>query len=204
MKATCMDCGTTFETDRSDAMFHSDACRASYYRKAGATGKHENLDRMKSKHCEFCGNLFWFNDYADRKGKRIPSYCRDACRVAAFRARRKSADKRQRTAHENPNSWEAYQQKNRQKTQEPPKQSRASDFRDKLKAPSRWTEQDAYIWLGVPPYSSKKVCQDAWRTLNGRHHPDANKGSVWPHLVHVNAAYDYLKRRVWKSASRPF
>jgi curved DNA-binding protein CbpA len=34
--------------------------------------------------------------------------------------------------------------------------------------------------------------------LNAKYHPDKNADNVWPHLVYVNAAYDFLKRRVWK------
>jgi len=201
MKATCRGCGTTFETDRTDAIFHDGACKARFWRLMGQTGQHQKLENFKSKHCEHCGNLFWFNAYADRKGQRIPSYCRDACRVAAHRARTKAQWTHEKTANENPNSWEAAQKRAREqqkaKTPPPPPPPHAGDFRDKLKPPSRWSDSDAYMWLGVPYGSVKSVCQKAWRELNAKYHPDALNGSVWPHLVHVNAAYDHLKRRVW-------
>lgn len=199
MKATCRGCGTTFETERTDSIFHDAACKARWWRLMGQTGQHAKLENLTSKHCEWCGNMFWFNDYADRKGKRVPTYCRDACRVAAHRARTKATWTHEQTAREQPKSWEAYQKKDRQqKAPPPPPPPKMGDFRDKLTPPSRWTAHDAYLWLGVPQNASKADCQKAWRELNAKYHPDSNRGAIWNYLVYVNAAYDHLKRTVWK------
>lgn len=203
MNATCRGCGTTFETDRTDSIFHDGACKARWWRLMGQTGQHAKLENLTSKHCEFCGNMFWFNDYADRKGKRVPTYCRDACRVAAHRVRTKAKWAHEQTAREEPNSWEAHQTHAKQAPPQPPPPPKrppfkTGDFRDKLKAPSRWTTTDAYEWLGVPFNSAKPTCQEAWRELNSKYHPDANGGKIWPHLAYVNAAYDHLKRNLWK------
>lgn len=201
MKATCRGCGTTFEADRLDAVFHDGACKARFWRLMGQTGQHAKLENFKSKQCEHCGNIFWFNEYADRKGKRVPTYCRDACRVAAHRERTKAKWTHEQTAQADPKSWEAHQKKERARQAPPPPPppppKQPEDFRDKLKAPSRWTEREAYQWLGIERGSNEAVGRKAWRALNNRYHPDKNGGTIWPHLVFVNAAYDYLKRRIW-------
>jgi len=202
MQTTCLYCSEGFEPDRSDAKFCSERCKAAYFRNCGATGTHADLERFKSKHCEYCGHTFWFNAYGDRSVKRIPTYCTDRCRVAAWRVRKASARQRERTAEQEPRSWERAQRNQREARQEEPRQRtagfRTGDFRDTLTVPRRWSEADAKIWLGVPFNADKAECAKVWRELNKKYHPDQNAGSVWPHLVHVNAAYDYLKRNLWK------
>jgi len=196
MKATCMGCGITFETDRTDAIFHDGACKARTWRAIGKAGDHAHLDHIASKHCEFCGNMFWFNAYAQRGGKRVPTYCRDACRVAAHRARSKAAKQREQTAQRDRQSWEAAQKRAKTPPPPPPPQY-PREFRDTLKPPSRWTKEAAYMWLGVTYGSSQEHCAKRMRDLNRQYHPDVNGGAVWPHLAIVNAAYDFLKRKVF-------
>jgi len=199
LNATCRGCGKTFETDRTDSIFCDGACKARWWRLMGQTGQHAKLENLTAKHCEHCGNMFWFNDYADRSGKRVPTYCRDACRVAAHRVRTKAKWSHEKTAKDDPKSWEAHKAK--AKAPPPPKREapfKTGDFRDGLRPPSRWSDSEAYEWLGVPYGADKSDCQAAWRRLNAAYHPDGNSGSVWPHLVYVNAAYDHLKRKVWK------
>ena len=203
MNATCRQCLSTFETERTDSIFCSAACRASYYRAFGDADVHADLNRTKSKFCEYCGNLFWFNDYADRKGKRVPTYCKDSCRVAAFRKRAKDTKAHDHTAHSDPSPWEAYRQHSAPPP--PPKHEsgqhsappRTGDFRDDLKPPSRWTGSDAYIWLGVAYGTDEQTCRKAYRSIMLQHHPDRNGGTDWSHTKHVNAAWDYLKK-MWK------
>jgi len=200
MKAICRGCGTEFETDRTDTVFHDGACKARFWRTMGRTGQHAELENFKSKHCEYCGNMFWFNDYADRAGKRVPTYCRDKCRVAAHRERTKAKWTHEQTAKANPRSWEAARKRaeqNKSAPPPPPPPPGAPDFRDNLKPPSRWNEREAYEWLGVPLGSAEKVCSKAMRDLNRKYHPDKNGGATWRHLPYVNAAYDYLKRRIF-------
>ncbi len=197
IKSTCRGCGTEFETDRTDTVFHDGACKARFWRTMGRTGQHAKLENFKSKHCEYCGNQFWFNDYADREGKRVPTYCRDKCRVAAHRERTKAKWAHEQTAQRDPGSWEAAQQRAKQQSAPPPPPPPKADFRDNLHPPSRWTASEAYEWLGVPHGTAKAHCVKVWRDLNKRYHPDANSGLAWKHLVYVNAAYDFLRRKVW-------
>jgi hypothetical protein len=203
MKATCRGCGKTFETERLDSIFCDGACKARWWRLMGQTGQHAKLEHLTSKHCEHCGNIFWFNDYADRKGKRVPTYCRDACRVAAHRERTKAKWTHEQTAERDKTSREAAQKKAREQAKRsqpppPPPPPNTGDFRDKLKAPSHWDTQTAFTWLGMPWESTEAQCTKRWRDLNKAHHPDANGGKIWVHLPYVNAAYDYLKRHIWK------
>jgi len=157
-------------------------------------GKHADLDRIKSKFCEFCGKTFWYNDYAERGGKRVPTYCKDACRVAAFRARKKDENAAKKRASDNASSWEGFRERAKQSQQMPP----SDDFRDNLQAPNRFDSGAWFEWIGVPHGSDKATCQAAVRALNRAHHADTNGGVQWKHLSEVNAAWDYLKRRYFK------
>lgn len=206
MRHVCLECLLHYETERTDSKFCSGACKAAYYRKHGDTDEHADLDRFKSKTCEFCGATFWFNAYADRGGKRTPSYCRDAHRVGAFRARQRDANARA------DDSWRQYKsEKERQYEQDksrrsegPPRAKRAKSDTPyetpmdshyaNLRVPARWSASAACEWLGVPPYSELPVCQKAFRTLMSKYHPDKTGGKIWPYLVHVSAAFDYMKR----------
>lgn len=198
MKHTCLNCERTFEPLRTDAVFCQDTCKAEYYRLAGSSKKHVPLEKMKSKVCEHCGNMFWFNAYADRGGARVPSYCKDSCRIAAFRLRKRDELNRQREARNNPNSFNGFAERVKQQQKEQAqKTAEHADFRDALSVPRRWDALNAYKWLGVPAYAEKSVCDAMFRKLNKQHHPDMNNGKVWKHLAIVNAAYDYLKRSVF-------
>jgi hypothetical protein len=208
MRATCLNCTTSFETDRTDSRFCKATCKADYHRTHGSTHQHEDLNRYKSKSCEFCGNLFWFNAYGDRSGKRVPTYCKNACRVAAHRAWKRDAAAAHERAQQNARSWEAFRERAQQTQQAtpppppPPPPNDPADFRARLAPPTKYDVAGWYRWLGVPEMSSFEVCSKAIRKINLKHHSDTNGGAVWPHLANVNAAWDYLKRRVFKPANR--
>jgi len=182
-RTSCMQCGKSFDPGRADQMFCSNVCGSAWWKAHGTTHTHKDLPHFNSKECEQCGNQFWYNDYAQRGGKRVPKFCSSRCRVRYHRHQKdgipfdrpyKSEPKR----HEQPKA----------------RPFKTGDFRDSLHIPRRWTAKDAFEWLGVPYDARKQECQQAMRTLNMRYHPDRNAGAVWPHLVHVNAAWDYLKR----------
>lgn len=209
METVCLNCKRTFNADRTDAVFCSDPCKASWFRNHGATGKHADKIRFKSKACEYCSKQFWFNEYGDRGGQRVPTYCTDTCRVAAWRAGQADKKRRAEQARKDERSWDAKKEQARREApkQEAPKyephrpnneQQWSEDFRDKLKIPRYWSSETCYMWIfGSPARKSKKEVNLAMRMLNRIHHPDANNGKAYKHLSTLNAAWDYLKRNVF-------
>lgn len=200
MEAKCFRCGRTFSTDRTDAVFCDGACKAAFYREQGASGKHVPLDKFKSKMCENCGRTFWFNAYADREGKRAPTFCSADCRKKSWVRKQRAHFEAQREARSNSRSWDAFRERTQQTPPpSPPRQS--SDFRDRLVIPRRWTETDALIWIfgsadisqiGVDIHTLEAVNKEC-RALNKKYHPDSNGGKMYPHLPTINAAWSYLK-----------
>lgn len=195
MRATCTNCGRTFEADRDDAIFCTDLCKASYHRTHSSPGKHKDLPRYKSKTCEWCGNLFWYNEYADRAGQRPPTYDSQKCRQAAWRERHKTPTGYNERVSQS-RSRESFREQQRQ-SQAPPKQEEPpqEDFRDLLTIPRRWNETDALMWIfGVVKPTAIDVVNKRCRELNRKYHPDKNGGKIYKHLSTINAAWDYLKR----------
>ena len=185
-RTSCLNCNVPFEPGRTDQMFCSDRCGSAYWKKHGTTHNHKDLPHFNCKDCETCGNQFWYNDYAQRGGKREPKFCSSRCRTRAFRAHKTSAE----FAGKPP------RQKAPPKAQTPPP-FKTGNFRDAFRPPTRWNATEAFLWLGVPYDADRKTCQAAMRALNKQFHPDQNAGVIWPHLVHINAAFDYLKRKYW-------
>lgn len=211
MNATCGQCERTFEADRTDTVFCSDVCRAQYYRKAGDVDKHSDLPNFKSKLCGNCGNLFWFNAYADRTGQREPQFCCAKCRASAWRAKQRDKKNRESDSQKQQEQWKekfqdafkrAYdeQQKRQRQEQQHTEQPKSGDFRDGLRIPRYWSIEEAFLWItgsrSVLPDES--AVRKQWRDLNRKHHPDTNDGSMYKHLPIINAAYDYLKRTLWQ------
>lgn len=192
MNATCLRCKNTFECDRNDATFCSGACKAAWYRANGATEEHAMLHDFASKACEYCGNVFWFNAYANRGGQRFPIYCRDTCRVNAWRAGQLDKKRRAETARKDNRSWEAAQERAQSAANDAKK-----DIWSTLSVPRRWDPQDAYKWLGVNFGMPKAQTMKHYRQIVKEHHPDLNGGAEWQHLKHINAALDFLKRHFW-------
>jgi len=194
MDAKCFRCGRTFKTDRSDAVFCDGACKAAFYREQGPAGKHVPLEKFKSKICEHCGRTFWFNSYADRAGKRAPTFCTADCRKKAWVIKQRAHWEAQKEAERNSRSWDAYRQ--REQTPPPPKQTREFDnFRDRLVIPRRWTETDALIWIfGDANNRTIETINKQCRALNKKYHPDSNGGVTYKHLPTINAAWSYLKQ----------
>lgn len=184
MKQTvCLNCNVPFTQGRTDQMFCSDKCGSAYWKLHGTTHNHKDLPHFNAKECKQCGNQFWYNDYAERKGKRVPTFCSTRCRVRHHRGVKENERK----------FWEAFQ-KASEKHEPKARPFKTGDFRDSLHVPRRWDHVSARRWLGVPDNADYATSQKAFRDLNRRFHPDANKGVEWPHLKIVNAAFDYLKR----------
>jgi len=201
MNAQCFMCRRTFTTDRTDAIFCDASCKASYHRAHGASGKHVPLEKLKSKMCEHCGRLFWFNEYADRGGKRSPTYCGATCRKQAWVIKQRAHWEAQREAERNSRSWDYYRQQERAQSAPPPppppKQNTTREydnFRDRLVIPRRWTETDALIWIfGDANQRTLEFINKQCRELNKKYHPDSNGGQTYKHLPTINAAWSHLK-----------
>jgi len=186
----CLNCGAPLVEGRSDETFCCGACKAASWRMGGNSDTHAKKPQEHGSICRNCGKRFSFNDYADRTGQRRKKYCSDSCRVNSYRQKKREASYNNQQEQEQPKRYS-----------EPPHQAehplKTGNFRDSLELPRRWTDAAAYAWLGVPYGSQQKKCTEAFRELNQKYHPDTNSGTVWPHLGTVNAAYDYLKRRVF-------
>lgn len=182
-RTSCLYCNVPFEPGRSDQMFCSDKCGSAYWKEHGTTHNHKDLPHFNCKDCEQCGNQFWYNDYAQRGGKRIPKFCSSRCRVKFHRGHQGIPFDPYN------NSW------TKKKAEQPhARPFKTGDFRDSLHVPRFWTARDAWDWLGVHHGANRGECQAAMRRLNKAYHPDQNGGKEWPHLKTVNAAWDYIKR----------
>lgn len=204
MNTKCYQCGTTYQFDesttrsREDRCFCSAPCKAAYARSQGATGKHVPLDRLKSKACEYCGTQFWFNAYAERGGKRVPTYCCASCRKKAWSNGQADKKRRADNARQNERSWDAFHERAQQAERERKQAHGSFDTWSALKVPRHWDTITATMWLHVPHNATEAECIKAYRKIVSQHHPDKNNGVEWPYLKYVNAAYDHLKRK-WKA-----
>lgn len=86
----CIACDVTFEYVRGDAKFCTPRCAAQWARDEGAFRErfHKEKEEHNGADCEWCGNAFLYNDYAQRGGERRPKFCSNKCRQAAYRARK--------------------------------------------------------------------------------------------------------------------
>lgn len=86
----CIACGESFEYVRDDAKFCTPRCAAQWARDEGAFRErfHEEKSEVNSAECEWCGDTFFYNDYAERGGTRRPKFCSNKHRQAAYRARK--------------------------------------------------------------------------------------------------------------------
>lgn len=89
----CKFCGNRFPHTRDDAEFCNPRCKAAWTRNEGYNRErfHEEKAEVNTKACEHCGTEFFFNTYAQRGGQRVPQYCSNRCRQAAFRKRNKQS-----------------------------------------------------------------------------------------------------------------
>lgn len=86
----CIACDVSFKYTRDDAKFCTPRCAAQWARDNGAFRErfHAEKDEHNGYDCEWCGNAFLYNDYAQRGGERRPKFCSNKCRQAAYRDRK--------------------------------------------------------------------------------------------------------------------
>lgn len=215
----CEQCGQMFEYNRSDARWCTPRCAAQYARDHGEFREktHEDLPHMHTKNCAHCGTVFEYNAYAARGGKRVPEYCSNKCRQAAYRARKgpfagytghwddarndkktESEKKRARTEREKQDE----QDKKRKDSGKEWSNGRWSDKDTSQKPPprkdtspkDRWSSKDPYIVLGVTYLMSKAEIKKAYMKLIRQYHPDVSKEVDALRISQaVNAAWDKLK-----------
>ena len=81
MAKTCLNCGKTFEAQRSTKLYCSDVCRATYHQKnRPKLSTPKDLPKTELN-CEVCGDTF----ETSRPG--VARYCSGRCRKRASRAR---------------------------------------------------------------------------------------------------------------------
>lgn len=66
----CKNCGKPLNDKRHDAQFCDARCVAAWTRNEGYHRErfHAEREEQKAEHCQYCGNEFFFNSYADRGG----------------------------------------------------------------------------------------------------------------------------------------
>lgn len=89
----CRRCLNPIEQKRDDKQFCSDRCAAAWAREQGyyRTRFHAEKPEWIKKNCEWCQTVFEYNEYAMRGGQRVPKFCSNKCRQAAYRARKEEA-----------------------------------------------------------------------------------------------------------------
>jgi len=176
----CLNCGLPLYEGRSDRAFCDDRCGAEWHRNRTPEGAHEKKRtgevhrehyRTQEKRCENCYNSFSYNVYADRSGQRIPQYCSNKCRQAAYRDRKAGKAK----------TDQQQKQQGGQKQQQQKQQQKPS-----------W-----YDILGVTPTSSWEFITQEWRKLIQQYHVDRhmdNQAWASEKTKDVNEAYQELKK----------
>lgn len=89
----CKNCGNPLNDLRHDAQFCDPRCTAQWTRDNGYHRERFHAERQEQnmENCQFCGNEFFFNSYADRGGQRQPRFCSNKCRQADYRKRHKES-----------------------------------------------------------------------------------------------------------------
>jgi len=211
----CKNCYANLKDDvRADAVFCTPRCAAQWARDMGEyrTRTHAEKEETSRKPCEHCGAGFWYNEYAQRGGKRVPQYCSNKCRQAAYRARKGAAagytghwddarndkTKGERTERQKQDEQDAKGYKSKKDTSQGAGQKKDTS-RDKTgdKDTSQYAHffsKDPYIVLGVTYLNSKAEIKKAYMKLIIEWHPDRNK---LPEALRIsqciNAAWDKLK-----------
>jgi len=188
----CKQCGTRFTPSRDDHYFCSPKCVAAWYRAndnpayvhAANYGAHWHT-------CEHCGVDFTVNDYAERSGARVPKYCSNKCKQAAYRARGKDTQQ------------QAARRQNEPKSTPPPSSQKHTPPQDlpiwkyvgTRAKHSQPAMSDAYAILGVLSSATDAQIRAAYLAKISEWHPDRNSSpyaTLWSQAI--NWAYDYVKR----------
>jgi len=148
---------------------------------------HAELPHDRPVTCEWCGEPYTVNGYADRGGERKPKYCTRKHKQAAYRARCKETQAQAARRNERP-GWDSTTQQQADETSrranEQARQRTYATKRDEaldiLRLPNPFTKQEL-----IAAYRKKMF--EVHPDLN--HHPDATS---WAQKV--NWAYQYLKK----------
>lgn len=214
----CRRCNVPFKAERKEAEFCTDKCAAAWAREQGYHRErfHEEKPEWIKKNCAECGTVFEYNEYAKRTGARVPQYCSNKCRQAAYRARKAAQgesagytghwdDARNDKSSESKNSkgtsqdtqWDSYEDVKKQKEQEEKVRNEQHAKHTSNKGTSqpplekRWTSKDVYTILGVTYLSTQDEIKKAWKKLLRTYHPDISKEPNAAEIAKViNWAYD--------------
>ena len=209
---TCERCGRKFDFNRGDARWCSGACAAAWARDHGEFRErtHAEKPNVHVKNCAHCGAEFEYNGYADRSGKRVPEYCSNKCRQAAYRARKGEAagytghwddarnNKKTQSERERQDEQDRAEQevrnKKRQERERAKGTSQNSQAHKDTSPKDRWASKDPYIVLGVTYLTPKAEMKRAYMKLMKQYHPDVSKEADALRISKaVNAAWDKLK-----------
>lgn len=215
----CENCSQSFSYTRSDARFCTPRCAAQWARDHGEFREdiHAAKPHVHVKNCAHCDAVFEYNGYAERGGKRVPEYCSNKCRQAAYRARKgpfagytgnwddarndkKTADEktRQRTERQKQDDEDAAREQKRRERERYEKTykdtSRERVKKDTSPKGDRWSSKDPYVVLGVTYLTPKAEMKRAYMKLMKQYHPDISKEVDALRISKaVNAAWDKLK-----------
>jgi DnaJ-domain-containing protein 1 len=192
---TCRNCGNGYTNPRADSVYCCDNCKAQYDRAQG-TNKgyvHAEKERWTSCSCEHCGGTFWVNDYAVRGGQRRARFCTTRCRVAYFRAQKKTYAGETYQGH---STHERNRNTPPKQGNTPPKQGNTSPPNQKV---HYYTHRDglakAFEWLGVANGADLKTCKRAYIKMIKAYHPDTSKAPNANELSQAtNAAFEVISK----------
>jgi hypothetical protein len=198
---SCENCGNKLHEGRYDRAFCNDRCAAAWHRARTPDGQHARKQpgqvhseqyRTIEKDCENCGTGFKYNEYADRSGQRVPQYCSNKCRQAAYRARKagKAASGQQQRQQQQRGQQQQRDQKQQQQN------DRFNDWRQRNQKQSWWNV------LGVSNTSGYDAAKTAWRKLVNQWHTDKpeNRTAEAEEMIKVvNNAHDEAKRYYGKN-----
>lgn len=205
----CKQCYVSLKDKRKDARFCSPRCAAQWARDTGQyrdryhTEKPEDIGEV----CEECGAAFFYNDYAERGGKREAKYCSNKCRQRAYRKRKGSAAGY--TGHwddaRNDKTNGKKQQSGKDTSQKktppppPPKDTSRGNVPPKDTSQKWWKSKDYFAVIGVTYQSTRREAKAAYMKLVKLYHPDTNKTPEATEIMqYVNAAWDKIKNHGWR------
>lgn len=180
----CDTCGCLYEAQRKSSKYCSPACRA---RKFRGEGKGHNPDRREYAfrwgNCEYCGKEFDMGIYSYRGGKRQKRYCSDACRQAAWKAKKTPTGNRGSTKDSGTG----------EKTTAGNNTANAPKMPPHIALLMKKSCYELFEWKSGD--GAMKKCKAVYRALCLAHHPDHCKDD-WANAVmaHINAQWEKLTR----------
>lgn len=207
-KNRCKQCYESLKDKRHDAVFCSPRCAAQWARDNGQYRDrfHTEKEETNFKPCQECGTYFYYNEYAERGGKRAPQYCSNKCRQKAYRARKGAnagyTGNWDDARNDKTNGKRGSKKDTSQKKPPPPPQDKdTSRGNVPPKDTSRewWKSKDYFSVIGVTYQSTKREAKAAYMKLVKLYHPDTNKNPEATEIMqYVNAAWDKIKNHGWR------